>query len=179
VGNKAFSESTLKGLFDQDTGGWLSWYTKSDRYARTKLNADLETLRSYYLQRGYLEFRVDSTQVAISPDKQDISISVNVTEGERFVVSGVKLEGNFLDREDEFKSLVAIRPGEPYNADQVTETTKAFSEYFGRILVLRLRVSRRCRRLTAKTVVCRWCFRPNRPAGLMCGASMWRQQPHA
>ena len=85
VGNKAFSESTLKGLFDQDTGGWLSWYTKSDRYSRTKLNADLETLRSYYLQRGYLEFRVDSTQVAISPDKQDISITVNVTEGERYV----------------------------------------------------------------------------------------------
>ena len=132
VGNKAFSESTLKGLFDQDTGGWLSWYTKSDRYSRTKLNADLETLRSYYLQRGYLEFRVDSTQVAISPDKQDISITVNVTEGERYVVSGVKLEGNYLDREDEFKSLVTIRPGEPYNADQVTETTKAFSEYFAR-----------------------------------------------
>jgi len=131
VGNKAFSESTLKGLFDQDTGGWLSWYTKSDRYARTKLNADLETLRSYYLQRGYLEFRIDSTQVAISPDKQDISITVNVTEGERFVVSSVKLEGNFLEREDEFKSLVAIRPGEPYNADQVAETTKAFSEHFG------------------------------------------------
>ena len=131
VGNKAFSESTLKGLFDQDTGGWLSWYTKSDRYARTKLNADLETLRSYYLQRGYLEFRVDSTQVAISPDKQDISITVNVTEGERFVVSSVKLEGNFLERDDEFKSLVTIRPGEPYNADQVAETTKAFADHFG------------------------------------------------
>ncbi|MBO9680583.1 MAG: outer membrane protein assembly factor BamA [Acidovorax sp.] len=131
VGNKAFSESTLKGLFDQDTGGWLSWYTKSDRYSRAKLNADLETLRSYYLQRGYLEFRVDSTQVAISSDKQDISITVNVTEGERFVVSGVKLEGNYLDREDEFKSLVTIQPGEPYNADKVAETTKAFSDHFG------------------------------------------------
>lgn len=131
VGNKAFSESTLKGLFDQDTGGWLSWYTKSDRYSRAKLNADLETLRSYYLQRGYLEFRVDSTQVAISPDKQDISITVNVTEGERFVVSGVKLEGNYLDRDDEFKTLVTIQPGEPYNADKVAETTKAFSDHFG------------------------------------------------
>jgi outer membrane protein insertion porin family len=132
VGNKAFPESTLKGLFDLDTGGFLSWYTKSDRYARTKLNADLEVLRSYYLSRGYLEFRIDSTQVAISPNKQDISITVNVTEGERFVVSGVKLEGNFLAREDEFKSLVKIRPGEPYNADQVAETTKAFTDYFGR-----------------------------------------------
>ncbi|MBX9835648.1 MAG: outer membrane protein assembly factor BamA [Burkholderiaceae bacterium] len=130
VGNKAFSESTLKGLLEQDTGGWLSWYTKSDRYARSKLNADLETLRSYYLQRGYLEFRIDSTQVAISPNKESISVTVNVSEGERYVVSGVQLEGNYLDREDEFKSLVKIVPGEPYNADQVTETTKAFSDHF-------------------------------------------------
>lgn len=131
VGNQAFSDSTLKGLFEQDTGGWLSWYTKSDRYARSKLNADLETLRSYYLQRGYLEFRIDSTQVAISPDKEGISVTVNVTEGQRYVVSGVQLQGNYLEREDEFKALVKIRPGEPYNADEVAETTKAFSDYFG------------------------------------------------
>jgi outer membrane protein insertion porin family len=132
VGNKAFSESTLRKLFDLDTGGWLSWYTKSDRYARTKLNADLETLRSYYLSRGYLEFRVDSTQVAISPNKQDIAITVNVTEGERYIVSGVRLEGNFLGKEDEFKTLVRIEPGQPYNADRVAETTKAFTDYFGK-----------------------------------------------
>ncbi len=132
VGNKAFGESTLRGLFDLDTGGFLSWYTKSDRYSRTKLNADLETLRSYYLTRGYLEFKIDSTQVAISPDKQDISITINVTEGERYVVSGVKLEGNYLGKDDEFKSLVTIKPGEAYNADQVAQTTKAFIDYFGK-----------------------------------------------
>jgi outer membrane protein insertion porin family len=131
VGNKTFSESTLRGLMELNTGSWLSWYTKSDRYSRTKLNADLEALRSYYLQRGFLEFRIDSTQVAISPDKQDISITINVTEGDRYVVSGVRLEGDFLGREEEFKSLVKIKPGEPYNADQVTETTKAFTDYFG------------------------------------------------
>jgi outer membrane protein insertion porin family len=131
TGNKAFSESTLLGLFDQDTGGWLSWYTKSDRYSRSKLNADIETLRSYYLSRGYLEFRVDSTQVAISPDKQSIAVTLNITEGERFVVSGVKLDGNYLGKEEEFKSLVTIKPGEPYNADAVAETTKAFTDYFG------------------------------------------------
>ncbi len=131
VGNKVFSESTLRDLFDLDTGGWLSWYTKSDQYSRAKLNADIEGLRSYYLTRGYLEFRIDSTQVLISPDKQDISIAINVTEGERYVVSDVKLEGNYLGKDDEFKSLVAIRPGQPYNADEVVQTTKAFTDYFG------------------------------------------------
>ncbi len=130
VGNNAFSQGTLLGLFDQDTGGWLSWYTKSNQYSRAKLNADLETLKSYYLTRGYLEFRIESTQVAISPDRKDLSVTVNINEGQKYVVSGVKLEGNFLGRDDEFKSLVTIRPGEPYNGDQVTETTKAFSDYF-------------------------------------------------
>ena len=131
VGAQAFSESTLKGLFDQDTGGWLSWYTKSDRYSRTKLNADLETLRSYYLTRGYLEFKIDSTQVAISPDKQSIGITVNITEGVRFTVSGVRLEGNFLGKEEEFKTFVKIAPGGAYNSESVAETTKAFTDYFG------------------------------------------------
>ena len=131
IGTKAFSESTLRNLFDLDTGGWLSWYTKSNRYSRVKLNADIETLRSYYLSRGYLDFRVDSTQVAISPDKQNISITLNIFEGERFVVSAIRLEGNYLGREEEFKSLITIKPGAAYNADQVAETTKAFNEYFG------------------------------------------------
>lgn len=131
VGNQAFSESTLRDLFDLDTGGWLSWYTKSDQYSRTKLNADLESLRSYYLTRGFLEFRIDSTQVAIAPGKDDMSITVNITEGQRYVVSGVKLEGEYLGKEDEFKSLIKIRPGQAYNAEDVADTTKAFTDYFG------------------------------------------------
>ena len=131
VGNQAFSDSQLRGLFDLDTGGWLSWYTKSDRYSRTKLNADLETLRSYYLSRGYLEFRIDSTQVAIAPDKDAMSITVNVTEGKRYVVSSIQLEGDYLGKQEEFKSLVAIKAGQPYNAEDVAQTTKAFTEYFG------------------------------------------------
>ena len=132
VGNKAFSESTLRDQFNLDTGGWMSWYTKSDRYSRTKLNGDLEALRSYYLSRGFLEFRIDSTQVSMSPDKQEMSITINITEGERFVVSAVRLEGNHLDKEDEFKTLVKIQPGQPYNAETVAETTKAFTDYFGK-----------------------------------------------
>lgn len=131
VGNQAFSESTLRNLFDLDTGGWLSWYTKSDRYSRAKLNADIETLRSYYLTRGYLEFRIDSTQVAISPDKQDMSITLNITEGNRYVVSSVALEGEYLGKEEEFKSLITLRAGEAYNSEDVTSTVKAFTDYFG------------------------------------------------
>jgi len=131
VGGKNFSESNLLDQFDQSTGNWLSWYTKSDRYSRTKLNADLETLRAWYLSRGYLEFRIDSTQVAISPNKQDISITINITEGDRFVVSEIALEGYYLGKDDDFKSLIEIKAGQPYNADDVAKTTKAFNEYFG------------------------------------------------
>ncbi|MBK8526651.1 MAG: outer membrane protein assembly factor BamA [Rubrivivax sp.] len=131
VGTKAFSESTLLGLFDLTAGGWLTWYTKSDRYSRAKLNADLETLRAYYVNRGYLEFAVESTQVTISPDKQQISITISVREGQPYTVTAIKLEGDFLGKEDEFRSLVRLRPGEPYRGEAVTETAKAFGDLFG------------------------------------------------
>jgi outer membrane protein insertion porin family len=131
TGNKAFSESTLRGLFDLDTGGFLSWYTKSDRYTKSKLNADIETLRSYYLSRGYLEFKVEASQVSISTDKKDIVISLDIVEGERFTLSDVKLEGSFLGKEEKFKSLVTIAAGQEYNADKVAETNKAIVAYFG------------------------------------------------
>jgi outer membrane protein insertion porin family len=131
VGNKAFSEGTLKGLFDLNDGGWLNWYTKADRYSRSKLNADLENLRAYYLNRGYLEFNVDSTQVAISPDKQDITVTINITEGQPYTVTAVRLEGDYLGKEEDFKTLVTIKPGEAYRAEDVTDTTKEFAERFG------------------------------------------------
>ena len=131
VGNKAFSESTLLDLFDQDNGGWLDWYTKSNQYSRTRFNGDMETLRSYYITRGYLEFRIDSSQVAISPDRRTLTLTINITEGEKFVVAGVRLAGDYMGRDDEFKTLVTIRPGAPYNGEQVAATTKAFTDYFG------------------------------------------------
>ena len=131
VGSQAFSESTLRGLFDLSTGGWLTWYTKSDRYSRAKLNADLESLRSYYLTRGFLEFRIDSTQVAIDPGKEDMAITINIAEGNRFVVSSVALQGDYLGKEAEFQSLVALRAGEAYNAEDVSNTVKSFTDYFG------------------------------------------------
>ena len=131
VGNEAFSESTLRGLFDLDTGNWLSWYTKSDRFSRAKLAADLESLRSYYMTRGYLEFNIESTQVALSANKEDMAITISISEGKRYVVSSVKLEGDYLGKESDFKSMIAVVAGQPYNADKVSETTKAFTDYFG------------------------------------------------
>jgi outer membrane protein insertion porin family len=131
LGHEAFSESTLLGQLDLTSGGLMTWYTKSDRYARAKLNADLETLRAYYLNRGYLEFDIVSTQVAISPDKQEISISIQIKEGQRYVVTGVKLSGDYLGRDDEFSSLIEIQPGEAYRADAITDTQRAFTERFG------------------------------------------------
>ncbi|NBY33782.1 MAG: outer membrane protein assembly factor BamA, partial [Betaproteobacteria bacterium] len=131
VGAKAFDESTLKDQMDLSEPNYMSWYTKADRYSQAKLNADLESIKSYYLSRGYLEFRVDSTQVAISANKQDISITINITEGNSFVVSRIMLEGYYLGRDSEFKSLISIKPGQPYNLADVVQTTKAFSDYFG------------------------------------------------
>ena len=131
VGNKDFSESTLKSLLELNDSSWLNFYLKNDRYSRAKLNADLETLRAYYLNRGYLEFEIESTQVAISGDKQDISITINVKEGQPYTVTAVKLEGEYFGREDEFKALVTIKPGEAYRGEAVAETTRAFVDRFG------------------------------------------------
>jgi outer membrane protein insertion porin family len=131
VGNKAFSESTLLGLMGRSTGGWLTWYTKTDRYSRSELNADLETIRAYYTNRGYLEFDVESTQVTISPDKQDIGITISVREGQPYTVTAVRLEGNYLGREGDFKRIVSIKPGDPYRSADVAATSKSFADLFG------------------------------------------------
>ncbi|WP_431261414.1 outer membrane protein assembly factor BamA [Roseateles chitinivorans] len=131
LGNKVFSEGTLTGLLEQTTSGWLTWYTKTDRYSRAKLNADLETIRSYYLNRGYLEFNVESTQVTISPDKQSISIAITVSEGQPYTVNGIKLEGDFMGRDEEFKRLIALKPGQPYNGEAVAQTTRNFQDLYG------------------------------------------------
>ncbi|NHK98297.1 MULTISPECIES: outer membrane protein assembly factor BamA [Rubrivivax] len=131
VGARAFKESTLLDLFDLTPGGWLTWYTKNDRYSRSKLNADLEKLRAWYVNRGYLEFNVDATQVTISPDKQSIAITISIREGQPYTVTAVRLEGDYLGKDDEFRALVGIRPGTPYNGDAVAETTRRITERFG------------------------------------------------
>lgn len=94
VGAKAFKEKDLAALMQLTTPGWITWYTKNDQYSRQKLSADLEKLKSYYMNQGYLEFAVESTQVSISPDKQDVFITLNIVEGERYQVSSIKLAGD-------------------------------------------------------------------------------------
>ncbi|MBP6095485.1 MAG: outer membrane protein assembly factor BamA [Methyloversatilis sp.] len=128
VGAKAFPEEDLLELLSQSTRNWLSWYSKNDQYSRQKLSADVETLRSHYLDRGYLEFNVDSTQVSITPDKQDIYITISITEGEKYTVDGVKLSGDLLLPEEELRKLVKLVPGEEFSRKKLTETTKAISD---------------------------------------------------
>ncbi|GIX26592.1 MAG: outer membrane protein assembly factor BamA [Burkholderiales bacterium] len=131
VGNRAFSESQLLGLFQLTTPGWITWYTKNDQYSRQKLSADLETLRSFYLDQGYLEFGIDSTQVSITPDKRDIYITIAITEGSRYTVSDVKLEGDLRVPEEELRKLVKIKPGEVFSRAKVTESSKLITDRLG------------------------------------------------
>ena len=93
------------------TPGWMTWYTKNDQYSKQKLSADLETLKSFYQNRGYLEFNVDSTQVSITPDKEDIYITINVTEGPRYTVSDIRLGGDLLVPASELAQLVQMQAG--------------------------------------------------------------------
>jgi outer membrane protein insertion porin family len=131
IGNKVFPESELLDQINLTTPGWLTWYTKSDQYSKPKLTGDLETLRSYYLNRGYLEFNVDSTQVSITPDKKDIYITVNVSEGEKYTVSDIKLAGQLLMADSDMMRLVSLRPGDTYSGALLNESTKRITERLG------------------------------------------------
>ena len=123
VGAKAFKEKDLLAQFELTTPGWITWYTKNDQYSRQKLSADLEKLKSFYMNQGYLEFAVESTQVSISPDKQDVYITANINEGERYQVSSVKLAGDFTLSEDELRKLVTVNAGDVFSRDRLNAST--------------------------------------------------------
>lgn len=131
IGNKAFSDKQLRDEIKLTTPGWFTWYTKNDQYSKQKLTGDIETLKSFYLNRGYLEMQVESTQVSITPDRKDIYVTVNITEGDKFTVSDVKLEGEMFGREEELKSLVQLNSGDVFSGAKLTETTKKISERLG------------------------------------------------
>ncbi|NHZ91288.1 outer membrane protein assembly factor BamA [Massilia sp. CCM 8733] len=131
VGNKTFSDKELREVLQLGTSGWFTWYTKADQYSKTKLTGDIESIKSFYLNRGYLEANVESTQVSITPDKKDIYLTINITEGEKYTVSAIKLEGEMFGREDELKELVRLRPGQTYSGDLLTLSNKLISDRMG------------------------------------------------
>jgi outer membrane protein insertion porin family len=131
VGNKIFSDKELREQLALNTGGWFSWYTKADQYSKTKLTGDIESLKSFYLNRGYIEMQVESTQVSITPDKKDIYITINLSEGEKYAVSGIKFEGETFGREEELRELVLLRKGETYSGERLTATNKLISDRLG------------------------------------------------
>ncbi|NHZ97098.1 outer membrane protein assembly factor BamA [Massilia sp. CCM 8734] len=131
VGNKTFSDKELREVLQLGTSGWFTWYTKADQYSKTKLTGDIESIKSFYLNRGYLEANVESTQVSITPDKKDIYLTINITEGEKYTVSGIKLEGEMFGREDELKELVRLREGQTYSGELLTLSNKLISDRMG------------------------------------------------
>ena len=131
VGAQAFPERTLISELQLSTPTWISWYTKNDQYSKQKLQADLETLRSYYTNRGYLEFQVDSTQVSITPNKEEIYITINITEGPKFTVGEVRVAGELLLPEVELMRLVQVKPGDVYSREKLTASAKAISDRLG------------------------------------------------
>jgi outer membrane protein insertion porin family len=131
VGNQAFKEKQLREEMQLSTPNWLSWYTKNDLYSKQKLTADLEAIRSFYLNRGYLEFVIESTQVSITPDKKGIYLNINIREGQQYKVASLKLAGELLGKDEELTKLVKLKVGDVFSSAKLTESTKAIADKLG------------------------------------------------
>jgi outer membrane protein insertion porin family len=133
VGNRAFDEDDLLDEFASSTGGWLSFFTKDNQYSRPRLAGDLETLRSYYLDRGYVNFTIDSTQVSITPDKRDIYITINVTEGDIYTISDIRLAGELIGETEAYFPLIRLRRGEPFARRDVVSSSERISTHLSNL----------------------------------------------
>ena len=133
LGNKVFKESELLDQLKLTTPNWLSWYTKTDQYSREKLAGDLETLRSFYLNRGYLEFGIESTQVSIDPAREKVYVTLAIKEGERYKVRDIKFGGNTLGREEQFRKALALKPGDTFSGEKLSQTEKKITDDLGAI----------------------------------------------
>lgn len=131
VGNLAYDDDDLVDLFTLETTGFWSWITANDQYSKLKLSADLETLRSFYLDNGYINFNIDSTQVSITPDKKDVYITINITEGDQFTVSDIRMAGEILVPQEELFGLVVIEHDEIFSRQKIVETSKNISDWLG------------------------------------------------
>jgi outer membrane protein insertion porin family len=131
VGNTKFKEKDVLNTFELKTPNWLSWYKQDDRYSRESLQGDLEKLRSFYMDRGYANFQIESTQVAIAPEKDDMYITVNVNEGDVFRVSEIKLAGTMVVPEAQLRALLQIKPGDIFSRKAVTSSQQLMSYRLG------------------------------------------------
>jgi len=131
VGNHNFDEADIRDNFVLDTANWLSWFRQDDRYAKESLSGDLETLRSYYMDRGYADFRVESTQVAISPNRKDIYVTINIHEGEKYTISDIKLVGEMVVSEELLRSMVLAQPGSIFSLRLLTASAEFMSFRMG------------------------------------------------
>ena len=131
IGNKAFSSSTLADQMELTTSGMMTWYTGTDKYSREKLEGDVERIRSYYLDRGYLEFAIEPPQVSISPDRREIYITMTVHEGDPYTLGPVQLAGDLLGLDDKLQPLVTIKEGEVFSAEKTNAVAKSITDYLG------------------------------------------------
>lgn len=131
VGNNTFSDKVLLDEMKLSTPTWLTWYTKADRYSREKLSGDLESLKSFYLDRGFLEFNIRSTQVAISPERDEIELVVVIEEGERYQVRDISFGGELLGREAEFRAMLSLGAGEVFSGSKLSDSTRRMNERLG------------------------------------------------
>jgi len=131
IGNEVISSSTLEDQLEMTTSGWMTWYTGTDKYSRETLEGDIERLRSYYLNRGYLEYEADPPQVTISPDRRDIYITYTLHEGSPYTVSRVQLAGELLGQEDKLLTLLQVQAGETFSSEKTNDTVKAITDYLG------------------------------------------------
>jgi outer membrane protein insertion porin family len=131
IGAKAFKEKKLLDQMSLSEPDWMSWYTKTDQYSKQKLEADLEWLRSFYLDRGYLEFDILSSQVNISDDKQDIFLTINLHEGEKYTIADIRLAGELLIPEAELRQLIEIKPGDVFSRDKLNASRMRIQERLG------------------------------------------------
>ena len=131
VGNDVFTEEDIRASFELDTANWLSWFRQDDRYSEEALTGDLEKLRSFYMDRGYADFRVESTQVAISPNKKDIYVTINIHEGDQYTISDIKLVGKMVIPEEALRGFVLARPGSIFSLALLTRSTELMSFRLG------------------------------------------------
>lgn len=132
VGNEAFTDEELIDLFELRTSSWWNSLTNKDKYARERLSGDLESLRSFYLDRGYLDFNVESSQVSISPDKQDVFIAISLNEGPQYTISDIRLRGELIVEEEELRELIPVEEGDVFSRSQMTAISEALSFRLGR-----------------------------------------------